>query len=108
MTQAVQNLFDSLPESLDSEIVEDLVRGENIRIERILSHGQNSPESGWYDQDENEWVLVLQGRGEIRFEDGRSQTLGLGDTLHLPAHTKHRVHWTDPDQITIWLAVFYA
>ncbi|MGE9290780.1 MAG: cupin domain-containing protein [Puniceicoccales bacterium] len=108
MTTASHNLLHSLPDSLETETIETILRGQNVRIERILSHGQSSPETGWYDQEENEWVMVLQGRGEIQYENGNSITLGPGDQVNLPAHTKHRVHWTDPDQITVWVAVFYS
>lgn len=101
------NLFDHLPVRLEAECFQDLVKSDTVRIERILSHGQSSPESGWYDQDEHEWVMVLQGRGRVEFEGGAITELGPGDHLNLPAHQKHRVAWTDPDQITVWLAVFY-
>ena len=53
-----QNIFSSLPEDLPKEVVEYLVRSSNVRIERIVSHGCSSPETGWYDQDESEWVIV--------------------------------------------------
>ena len=55
----IKNIFESLPEKIDKEIVEDLLKKDGVRIERILSRGQTSPESGWYDQDEHEWVMVL-------------------------------------------------
>ncbi|MCG8344743.1 MAG: hypothetical protein MI685_06225 [Chlorobiales bacterium] len=54
-----QNIFSSLPEDMSNEVVEDLVRSATVRIERIVSDGHSSPESGWYDQDESEWVIVL-------------------------------------------------
>lgn len=97
----------ALPANLDQEVFETLIQSESIRIERIVSQGHTSPETGWYDQDEHEWVMVLQGAGRLAFEDGSEQTLYPGDYLLLPAHTKHKVSWTDPEQITIWLAVFY-
>jgi cupin 2 domain-containing protein len=78
-----------------------------VRIERIVSSGQTSPESGWYDQNENEWVIVLEGFGTIQFEDGSEITLKKGDFVNIPAHTKHKVSETDKNNITIWLAVFY-
>jgi cupin 2 domain-containing protein len=31
-----------------------------------------------------------------------------GAYVHIPAHRKHRVEWTDPNQPTIWLAVHYS
>ncbi|CCN69495.1 cupin domain-containing protein [Vibrio nigripulchritudo] len=101
------NLFDNIPSQLPEEIFEDLVKTGNIRIERILSKGQSSPESGWYDQEESEWILVLSGYGVIEFEDGESVTLHKGDYLNIPAHQKHKVAETSPNETTVWLAIFY-
>ena len=103
----MNNLLASLPDHLDHEQVEELLNQPNVKIERILSKGQTSPETGWYDQDDNEWVVVLQGSGEITFEDGDKVQLGSGDYINIPAHRKHKVSWTDPDNVTVWLAVFY-
>ncbi|MET0028274.1 MAG: cupin domain-containing protein [Candidatus Thiodiazotropha sp.] len=102
------NLFEHLPESLPSEQFDELLKDRPVRIERILSHGQASPESGWYDQDEHEWVLLLQGRARLAFENQQDIDLTAGDYLLIPAHTRHRVSWTDPEVITVWLAVFYS
>ena len=101
------NLFDDLPRALEQEIITELLDHEPIRIERIVSHGQTSPEKGWYDQSEHEWVLVLEGAAVIAFDDGSELRLNRGDYLNIPAHEKHRVKWTDPDQPTVWLAVLY-
>ena len=103
----MNNLFSAIPKNIDAEIFEDLLRRDNIRIERILSRGQTSPESGWYDQDEHEWVIVLQGAGKIAFEDGTVVKLETGDYLNIPARQRHKVIWTDTEAVTIWLAVFY-
>lgn len=90
------------------EHIEQIVPGSGVRIERIVSKGHTSPESGWYDQSEDEWVMVLQGRGNVLFEqDGAELEMGPGDWCEIPAHCRHRVSWTDPDQETIWLAVHY-
>ncbi len=102
------NIFSSLPEDMDQEVFENLVENKSIRIERILSLGHSSPDSGWYDQDENEWVIVLEGSGLITFVDGTEVRLEKGDYLNIPRHQKHRVSWTDPDKVTVWLAVFYS
>lgn len=104
----VENLFALIPPTLASEAFEDIVNTDSIRIERILSKGHTSPETGWYDQEGHEWVLVLQGSARVAFDDGREVFLGRGDYINIPAHEKHRVSWTDPDQVTVWLAVFYA
>ncbi len=101
------NIFNLIPETLETEIFEEIVTARNIRIERILSQGHSSPESGWYDQDENEWVMVLQGHGRLGFADGSEIDLAAGDYLNIPAHRKHKAICTDPDCVTVWLAVFY-
>ena len=103
----MKNFLEDLPVSLESEVFEDVLTSDNVRIERILSNGQTSPDEGWYDQSEHEWVLVLEGAGQIEYEDGSNVSLKKGDYLYIPAHKKHRVSWTDPEQITVWLAIFY-
>ncbi|MEI8596786.1 cupin domain-containing protein [Vibrio sp. M60_M31a] len=101
------NLFKDLPGDVNEEIFEDLLCYDKLRIERIVSYGQTSPETGWYDQEENEWVLVLKGAGELTFENDIVKRLEAGDYINIPTHTKHKVTWTAPDTETIWLAVFF-
>ena len=99
------NLF-ALPDRLpEEEVPQGLLAASGVRIERVLSGGQVSPEGFWYDQQENEWVAVLQGEGEIAYPDGSKVRLKTGDTLLLPAHQKHRVSYTSSP--CIWLCVFY-
>ena len=100
------NLCTDLPANLPDELISTLLDAANIRIERIVSHGHASPEGFWYDQDENEWVIVLKGAARLRFED-ETVEMKPGDFVNIPAHRKHRVEWTTPDEPTIWLAVFY-
>jgi len=101
------NLLQNLPSDLSNEVFEDIITSKQVRIERIISKGHTSPQHGWYDQEEHEWVLVLHGAGEITFENHSTITLYAGDHITIPAHTKHKVSWTKPDEETIWLAVFY-
>jgi len=101
------NIFDDIPDQLESELFNQLLQTDSVRIERIVSKGHTSPESGWYDQDENEWVVVLQGSGEILFEDSEKILLHPGDHFNISAHRKHKVTWTDPDETTVWLAIFH-
>jgi len=101
-----RNISESIPENLEAEKFEDILRLPGIRIERILSQGHTTPPGEWYDQDENEWVMVLQGTGILTFEDGSTCRLDTGNFVNIPPRCKHRVSWTDPDQTTIWLAVF--
>ena len=101
------NLFEHIPSNLPDEITETLSASGHARIERIVSTGQASPPGFWYDQDQAEWVLLVQGEAELEFDD-RTVRLGPGDYLDLPAHVRHRVAWTKPDEPTIWLAVFHS
>ena len=103
----MDNIFSPLPENIGKEVFDELVHHQNVRIERIISKGHTSPDDGWYDQSENEWLIVLEGSGAILFEDGNEVNLNKGDYLNIPSHSKHKVTWTDPDNVTIWLAVFY-
>ena len=101
------NFLKDIPADVTEEISETVLSHPNIRIERIVSNGNTSPSSGYYDQDENEWVLVLKGCGELTFDDGKIVTLKAGDSLNIPAHQKHKVSYTDTSEPTIWLAIFY-
>jgi len=101
------NIFESIPSNLHAEVFEDILKLPNLRIERIISKGQSTPQGDWYDQEEGEWVMVLEGHAILGFENGKDVALKKGDYLNIPAHCKHKVKWTDPDQVTIWLAIFY-
>ena len=98
------NLFADLPARLPDELIDTLIETADVRIERIVSHGHASPEGFWYDQEWHEWVVVLKGAARLRFEDGTVE-MRHGDFVNIPAHRKHRVEWTTPDEPTIWLAV---
>ena len=100
------NLFSDLPQNLPNELLTTLLEATNVRIERIVSHGHASPEGFWYDQDQHEWVVVLTGAARLRFED-ETVEMKPGEFINIPAHKKHRVEWTTPDEPTIWLAVHY-
>jgi len=101
------NLFTDLPARLPDELIGTLLETANVRIERIVSHGHASPEGFWYDQDQHEWVVVLKGAARLRFVDGTVE-MKPGDAVNIPAHKKHRVEWTTPDEPTVWLAVHYV
>lgn len=103
----MNNLFSELPLKLPDELFTTLLEATNLRIERIVSTGHSSPENFWYDQDQHEWVIVLKGAAQLRFED-RIVEMNPGDFVTIPAHTKHRVEWTTANEPTIWLAVHYG
>lgn len=103
----IGNLFSNIPVITMDELFEDVIVTDFTRIQRIISRGQSSPPGFWYDQPENELVIVMQGGGKLEFEDGDTLELQVGDYVAIPAHRRHRVAWTDPNIETIWLAVFY-
>ncbi len=103
------HVFEHIPETLTGEDIQEILTAPGVRIERIVSKGHTSLPGFWYDQAENEWVMVLQGAARLRFAaDNKVVSLNAGDAITLPAHVRHRVEWTDPDRETIWLAVFYG
>jgi cupin 2 domain-containing protein len=103
------NVFAGLPlTTLPDEVMTDLLATPNLRIECIVSTGQATPIDRWYDQDWNEWVILLRGGAQMLFEGKpEPQSLGPGDYVNISAHRRHRVVWTDPDEATVWLAVHY-
>jgi len=101
------NLYDRSSASPDEEVTETLYADEKVRIERIISTGQASPEGFWYDQKENEWVCVLEGQGVIQWEDGSKKVLRKGDWVLIPAHVRHRVLSTSTAQPCLWLSFFW-
>lgn len=104
------NLFAGLPSAaLADEQFATILQRQGLRIERIVSTGQASPPDFWYDQNEGEWVVLLQGEAKLRFADeADARHLRAGDFIDITAHRRHRVDWTAPDQATVWLAVFYT
>lgn len=100
------NLLANLPRNLAEEQLDLLAKTPHVRVERIVSHGHTSPPGFWYDQPQAEFVLLVQGRARLVFEDGEIE-LVPGDHVTIPARRRHRVAWTDPDQPTVWLAVHF-
>ncbi|KZN69778.1 cupin domain-containing protein [Pseudoalteromonas luteoviolacea] len=102
------NLLQAIPANLNDEFFEVIAGNDDVKIERIVSRGHTSPDEGWYDQAQHEWVMVLKGAGELTFENGQVVRLLAGEHINIPAHCKHKVSWTQPDEETVWLAVFYS
>ena len=101
------DLFADLADAAAGEQFDDLLARPGVRILRIVSNGQASPDGEWYDQDSDEWVAVLRGRAGVLIEgEAEARELGPGEYLFLPAHSRHRVAWTSPDEATVWLAVY--
>lgn len=101
-----KNLFADIPAHLPEELIETILSRPNVRIERIVSKGHASPEGHWFDQEQHEFVVLLKGSARLRFE-GEVIEMTPGSCINIPAHRRHRVEWTSPDEPTIWLAVHY-
>ncbi len=104
------NLFAAVDRAAGTERAEPLLARSGVVIERIVSTGQTSPAGFWYDDPRDEWVVLLAGAAALQFESagGATRRLLPGDYVHIPAHCRHRVAWTDPSAPTIWLAVYFG
>ena len=98
------NIYEMPGFPISGEVISVLEQNERVRIERIISTGQ---QSGWYDQEETEFVILLEGSAQLTFEDNRTVMLEKGDTLLIPPHQKHRVAYTSVEPPCLWLCVFY-
>ena len=106
-TVVQNNLLGDLPDARHGELTETLLAAKGVRCERIISHGQASLADFWYDQGEAEWVLLLSGSAGLMIEgEPTARVLSQGEAVFLPSGCRHRVDWTDPDQPTVWLALF--
>ena len=102
------NIFAAIPAQLPEELTEALAGSPHVKIERIISRGHRSPAGCWYDQEQNEWVLLLKGGAGLAFENAAGVTeLKPGDYINILAHVRHCVAWTADDEDTVWLAIHY-
>lgn len=108
MKPTILNLYNNLPETTSHECFTPLLQTQGILIERIVSNGQSTAKDTWLEQEQHEWVIVLQGSAALQFE-GESETkyMGTGDYVEIPAYCRHRVECTDSTQNTVWLAIHF-
>jgi cupin 2 domain-containing protein len=97
------NLYANLPTGVGGESFTTLFENSGGKIERIVSHSHSSPAGFWYDQADDEWVIVLKGSATLEFAEGECVQMKEGDYVTIPRHLKHRVARTSEE--TIWLAV---
>ena len=100
------NIFEQIIVDKSEEKFFEIFKNEKIKIEKIVSNGQTSPDNFWYEQKENEFVLLLEGFAIVEFEDFEME-LKKGDCLNIKAMQKHRVKFTSLNETTVWFAVFY-
>ena len=109
MTTDLGNLYDDLPADTAEEIFTRLAEGGRFKLEKIVSTGQSTPAGEWYDQVDDEWVILLAGKAGLLIEGERAaRALNPGDFMLLPAHKRHRVEWTAADEPTVWLALHFS
>ena len=82
----MENIFHGVKARLDEEEITELLSRPGIRIERIVSTGQASPPDFWYDQPNDEWVIVLTGSAGLAVE-GEAETR-LGWHNQFPVHRR--------------------
>ena len=103
----INSIFANLIQS-EQEIIEKLLTHAHFTLERIVSTGQATPTGQWYDQGQDEWVILLSGSAGLLFaEENIIRVLHPGDYIHIKAYQRHRVEWTDSSQPTVWLALHY-
>jgi cupin 2 domain-containing protein len=102
------NLFQNIPSRTEDESFTDLLTRPGVRIERIVSHGQSTPVESPYDQDHDEWVLLLRGSAGLWIEGDGERDLRPGDHVLIPAHRVHRVTRTADGEPTVWLAIHFG
>jgi cupin 2 domain-containing protein len=103
----LDNLFDDFPLWSESEAFTDLLSRPGVRIERIVSNGQATPADTPYDQDHDEWVLLLRGSASLWLDGEGERDLRPGDHVLIPARRRHRVTRTAENEPTVWLAVHF-
>ena len=102
------NIYSHMTQAVNDEIFDTILSSDRCEIQRIISKGHKSPSGYWYDQERDEWVILLRGAATLKFNNGNKIIEMMpGDYIHIPAHCKHRVESTDPDIETIWLAVHF-
>jgi len=94
------NLYDYQQPPSGDETFTELFKNEKVVISSIASN--TLEEGGWYEQEEDEWLVLLEGEALLSVDD---ETLSLkrGDTLFIPAFQLHRVIKTSSD--ALWLTV---
>ncbi len=104
-----KSIYQDIPSELPEELFDTMVETGSLRLERIVSRGHTTPIGQWYDQDHDEWVMVVRGSAVLIFEsDGRRMVMEPGDYVIIPAHERHRVEWTSEHEDTVWIALHYG
>ena len=100
------NLFDiSGLETGPGEVFETLLSSGDFRLERIVTLTPYAEPGEWYDQELDEWVVLLQGSAVLEYKSGKTVEMRSGDHLFIPAHKVHRIKQSSAKESCIWLAL---
>ena len=99
----MNNIFIPNQTNPEEEQFDTLLQTANIHIEKITSHGQSSDK--WYEQEKDEWVVLIEGEGELLFKDGTKVKLLKGEHVYIPKMKRHKVIYTSSP--AIWLAIHF-
>jgi cupin 2 domain-containing protein len=106
MTISKGNIFSDAPAEKNlPESFEALVNCPELLIERIITNQSFQSPGQWYDQDKDEWLILLEGSAELEFENDEFISLNKGDYILIPSHKRHRVKSVSKSPSCIWLAV---
>jgi cupin 2 domain-containing protein len=89
-----------IPESFEPILVND-----SVMVERIVTNGSFITPGPWYDQEKDEWVVLLKGNAELEFENDKALMLKTGDYVFIPAYKRHRVAAVSKNPRCVWLAI---
>ena len=103
----LHNFFDTMSlQSEKEEVIETILEHSGCKIERIVSNGFPTPEGEWFEQNSDEWVILLSGTATIVYKEKReSVAMEQGDFLFIPANVCHRVEKVSKLPEALWLAV---
>lgn len=101
MTPNVISLLNT-PSQIGTESFTTLIEGKRFKLEHIISRGDSSPDNFWYEQAQDEWVVLMSGHATLTFEQANLD-LKAGDAVLIPAQLKHRVSYTSVD--AVWIAL---
>lgn len=103
--ETIGNIYQGISTAGEEEQFDLLMKGKHYRIDRIVSSGHSSPQGFWYDQEDDEWIMLIQGEATLEIE-GELKQMKAGDYLFLPKNCKHRVEKTSIEPACIWLCFF--
>ena len=99
----MDNIFNPNQDNPEKEQLDTLLQTPKIHIEKITSNGQVSDE--WYEQKQDEWVVLIEGEGHLLFKDGTKIRLLKGEYIYIPRMKRHKVIYTSSP--AIWLAIHF-